>query len=138
MVVLDVCAACQIVAGTTKGKALLSFIGNKERVIVPSHFDVELLNALSKYVRGSKLSYNEVLSRFELIQEMITAHVNIADLSEEVLAESIRLKHDAYDMFYFILARRHNAVLLTVDKRLANLCADNRVSCVHFIETPAD
>ena len=138
MVVLDVCGAYQIAAETQKGKALLSFIGKKERVIVPSHFDVELLNVLSKYVRGGKLSYNEALSRFELIQEMITAHINVADLSEEVLAESIRLKHDAYDMFYFILARRHNAVLLTVDKKLASLCADNRVSCVHFIEKPKD
>lgn len=134
MVILDVCAAYEIASKTEEGRVLKSFISPNEEVLVPTHFYVEFLNALSKYVRGGDITFEKAFSYFKSIDCLITKLVEPKRYAEEVLAESAKLKHPAYDMFYFVLARRHNAVLLTVDKRLANLCADNRVSCVHFVE----
>lgn len=138
MVVLDACAAYNISTKTDKGKALLTFIDVGEKIIVPAHFEVEFVNTLQKYVRNGSISFHQAKHYLNTIKKLITTYVNVDNMSEEVLAESARLKHPAYDIYYFVLARRYNAVLLTTDKRLANLCADNRVSCVHFIEKPRE
>ena len=134
MVVLDACAALEIVQGTVEGKYLLSEVELSEDVIVPSSFYVEVMNALFKNIRGEKMSYDEAVNYFWEISNYVTASVDMKNAYEEVLREASILKHPAYDICYFVLARRHNAVLLTVDKRLADLCAENRVSCVHFVD----
>ena len=134
MVVLDACAALEIVQGTVEGKYLLNEVELSEDVIVPSSFYVEVMNALYKNIRGEKMSYDEAVNYFWEISNYVTASVDMKNAYEEVLREASILKHPAYDICYFVLARRHNAVLLTVDKRLADLCAENRVSCVHFVD----
>ena len=134
MVVLDACAAVEIVQGTPEGQYLRSEVEFSDEVIVPSSFYVEVMNALYKNIRGNKMSYDEAVNYFWEICNFVTASVEMKDAYEEVLREAAIQQHPAYDICYFVLARRHNAVLLTVDKRLANLCADNRVSCVHFVE----
>ena len=132
MVVLDACAALEIVQGTVEGQYLRSEVEFSEDVIVPSSFYVEVMDALYKNIRGGKVSYDEAVNYFWEISQFVTASVDMKDAHEEVLREAAIFQHPAYDICYFVLARRHNAVLLTVDKRLANLCANNRVSCVHF------
>ena len=134
MVVLDACAALEIVQGTPEGNYLRSEVEVSEEVVVPSSFYIEVMNALYKNIRGDKMSYDEAVNYFWEISQFVTATVDMKDAHEEVLREATILQHPAYDICYFILARRHNAVLLTVDKKLANLCADNRVSCVHFVD----
>lgn len=132
MVVLDACAAMDIAVRNIRGKYFLSEIEASDEVIVPSCFYAEFMNTLCKHIRGGNVSYDEAVIFFWEISQLVTASVDMNDAYEEVLREATILQHPAYDICYFILARRHNAVLLTVDKKLANLCADNRVSCVHF------
>ena len=138
MLILDVCAAYEIANNSDEGRVLRSFISPNVDVVVPTHFYVEFLNVLSKYIRGGDLTYEQALSYYDSIDSLITKFVEPKSYAKEVLAEATKLKHPAYDMFYFVLARRYNAVLLTVDKRLADLCAQNRVSCVHFVNDGED
>jgi predicted nucleic acid-binding protein len=44
------------------------------------------------------------------------------DLWKEALGEGIKNSHSIYDMFYAILARRNEGVLITNDKELADIC----------------
>lgn len=132
MVVLDACAAMDIAVRNIRGKYFLSEIEASDEVIVPSCFYAEFMNTLCRHIRGGNVSYDEAVNFFWEISQLVTASVDMNDAHEEVLREATILQHSAYDICYFVLARRHNAVLLTVDKKLANLCADNRVSCVHF------
>lgn len=132
MVVLDACAAMDIAVRNIRGKYFLSEIEASDEIIVPSCFYAEFMNTLCKHIRGGNVSYDEAVIFFWEISQLVTASVDMNDAYEEVLREATILQHPAYDICYFILARRHNAVLLTVDEKLANLCADNRVSCVHF------
>ena len=132
MVVLDACVAMDIAVRNIRGKYFLSEIEASDEIIVPSCFYAEFMNTLCKHIRGGNVSYDEAVIFFWEISQLVTASVDMNDAYEEVLREATILQHPAYDICYFILARRHNAVLLTVDKKLANLCADNRVSCVHF------
>ena len=132
MVVLDACAAMDISVMNVRGKYLRSELENSDEVIVPVSFYTEFMNTLYKHIRGGNISYDEAVNYFWEISHFVTASVDMKDAYEEVLREAAILQHPAYDICYFVLARRHNAILLTSDKRLANLCADNRVSCVHF------
>lgn len=40
-------------------------------------------------------------------------------------------------MFYFVLARRNAATLLTLDKRLNALCEREGVGCIHEVHVPS-
>jgi len=46
----------------------------------------------------------------------------------EVFAESVTYRHPVYDLFYLVLARRQNAILLTNDVKMKNLAKDMRIS----------
>ena len=131
MVILDTCAALEIAQNTEEGIALGKLIYDGEEVIVPSHFYAEFMNALYKYVRGGMFSLETAMRYYKFIASMITNSVDTRNMVDEILSEAVRLKHPAYDMAYFVLARRNYATLLTVDKRLAKLCEENGVSCVH-------
>lgn len=50
---------------------------------------------------------------------------------KEAIAESIRLKHSACDMFYFVLARGNAATLFTLYKKLQDICLANGVNCIY-------
>lgn len=134
MVVLDACAAFQIASESADGKALFASIEKGESIVVPSHFKVEFINTLSKYVRGGYISEETARLYFNKISDLITMQVKVSNVVTEVLHESVRLKHNAYDIVYFVIARRNGATLLTVDKRLAEICEENRVSAVHFFD----
>lgn len=51
-------------------------------------------------------------------------------LQQEALSEGFRLQHSTHDMFYFVLARRMAATLMTADRRLMELCTCNGVDCI--------
>ncbi len=130
MIVLDTCAAVQIALGTQEGLALRSLILEDEEIIVPSHFNVELLSALCKIARGGLILKSNVALYYNAINKIITQRIDSNGFEAEVIHESFRLKHSAYDIFYLILARRNAATLLTVDKKLQKLCLENHVDCV--------
>lgn len=60
--------------------------------------------------------------------DLVDETVELGLLYREALAESLRLGHSVYDMFYFVLARREDATLVTCDRRLDALCEQEGVS----------
>ena len=134
MVVLDVCAALQMALGTKEGCALRALLLEGEEVAVPIHFKVELLNALCKMVRGNMISVSAANDYWQAIDRIVTQRVDIEGFETEIIGQATALKHPAYDVFYFILARRCNATLLTVDKKLQSLCIENHVNCILLID----
>ncbi|MBO4364922.1 MAG: type II toxin-antitoxin system VapC family toxin, partial [Eggerthellaceae bacterium] len=61
----------------------------------------------------------------------------LEELQTEAFRESIRLDHSAYDMFYFVLARRLGATLFTTDRKLQRLCREHGVDCVAELDLDA-
>ena len=49
------------------------------------------------------------------------------DLWKEALGEGIKYNHSIYDMFYAILARRNDAILITNDNKLAKISAEMKI-----------
>ena len=134
MIVLDVCAAIEIASGTPDGKALENSICEGETVIVPNYFYIELSNTLYKCIRGKLFTADQATRMLSFVKTIVTAEVDVKEMLPEIISESLQLKHPTYDIGYFVLARRNGATLLTVDKRLAEICEENRVSAVHFVD----
>ena len=130
MIVLDCSAALAISRFQPEGLRLRSFIERNERVIVPELFHVEVVHALLKYVRGGHFDPMKATSLLGEIMSLVDEFVPMADLDLEVMGESQRLGHPSYDLYYFVLARRRAATLLTLDRRLNRLCSRHGVDCV--------
>lgn len=130
MIVLDCNAAVEIARGSKDGSALAALMLDGERTIAPRCFSFELANVASKYVRGGYLTQEAALEMAKQASELVDEYQNDEGAWTEVVAESIRLGHAAYDLFYFVLARRNAATLFTLDRKLQRLCRENGVNCV--------
>jgi predicted nucleic acid-binding protein len=120
--VLDVSAAMQILQRTSRGVAFINALMNCDKVVAPTLYIAELSNAIWKSARKIKGS-------FDLYRQMAEDGVDFVDeYADEgaMWAEALRAAHEhdhpAYDLFYAILAHRHDAVLLTCDEKLLALC----------------
>lgn len=130
MIVLDCSAAINMLAETPEGKGLAALLLEGEAVISPAFFCAEITHVLETRVRGGYASKGKVQAMGRMCLALVDEFVPDADLWEEALTESLRLKHSSYDLFYFVLARRKGATLFTLDRRLQELCLDNGVDCV--------
>lgn len=134
MIVLDCSAAVDISRGTPEGLALMSLMRPGEEVIAPHLLQCEAANALWKYVHAGRMSKEEASDCLTNALALVTEFRDMRALLPEVFAESIRLDHPAYDLFYFVFARRNDATMYTLDKKLIALCEEHGVDCVHPVE----
>lgn len=133
MIVLDCNAVVAVAQDTLEGRALMNLMLEGERAIAPQLLVNELTNVIAKYVRGGYLETEEALRMGRNAYDLVDEFVDGDDFWEEVCTESIRLQHPAYDLYYFVLARRTASTLFTLDKRLQELCLDNGVDCVYLM-----
>ena len=130
MIVLDCSAAFAIAQNTVEGQALAQLVCQGERVVAPTLFRAEAANVAFRLARQlerpAALVFEELRDALSLVDE----YVDEQDMVLEAASEAVRLGHSAYDMFYFVLARRRGATLFTLDRKLAKLCAANGVSCI--------
>jgi predicted nucleic acid-binding protein len=120
--VLDASAAIQIVLKKEKAKHFTKYYEKANWVIAPELFIPEITNVLWKYYKAKFFGTEEcrqfVSDSISLADEFFESR----DLWTEVLGESIKYNHSAYDLFYLVLARRNNAILLSNDMDLIKLC----------------
>lgn len=128
MIVLDASAATAIVQPTDNADFFRQRAGQEE-AIAPTLFHAEVDNVQWKYVRAGQADFKTAAMRAFTATELVDRFFDNRELYVEAFGESVRLNHPAYDMFYFVLARRYNATLFTVDKALARLCLSEGVSC---------
>lgn len=88
-----------------------------ETVLVPAHFDAEVLSAVLRLIRHEELTSERgqlaLLGAARLPAERVALRTLLPG------AFALRDRCSAYDAFYVALARRSSAVLLTSDAPLA-------------------
>ena len=131
MIVFDCNAAVEMARGTEYGNALACLIGDDEKSIAPCFFTYELANVMGKYLRGGRVGRSDSL-RLGRTASGLVDEFQEEDGWEEVMLESVKLDHSAYDLFYYLLAQRNGATLFTLDKKLQNLCLSNGIDCVYL------
>ena len=133
-VVLDSSVATQIVLGSADGRAMQSFIMEGEEVFAPDLLQIECANGFWKYVHANKLSVAQANEYYQDAIGLVSRYVRQNDLMDEVLATAAKLDHSVYDIIYLVLARRMVATLMTLDRKLIELCKREGVDCVEPIE----
>lgn len=116
--VLDTNVAFEIAFSGLRADEYRKILENASSVIVPDLYKSEITNVLWQYVRAGHLDEQNAKILMIDLMNLVDNYVGAEENSVESLHEAIRLNHSTYDMFYFTLARRFGAVLLTMDKKL--------------------
>jgi len=120
--VLDVSAAIEILLKKEKSDLFGKIYQDASWIIAPELFIAEISNVLWKYQKANILSHNECFQYTETGISLIDDYCDLKDIWKEAQGEGIKNSHSVYDMYYAILARRNDAILLTNDKQLAAIC----------------
>jgi len=127
IVVLDANAGIEIALDLPRASQFNLFVESADKVITSNLYKAEIANVIWKYVKAGLIPKSSASEKLELAQGLIDEFVDCSENNDESLNESIRIGHSVYDMLYFTLARRTGAKMLTVDKKLKEICEKSGV-----------
>lgn len=93
-------------------------IDEADVVLAPDTYPAEITNVFWKYGHLAELPQDTCQKGISYCLDLVDDYIGTQHLCREVFSESIRSKHSAYDIFYLIVARRNDAVILTRDSRM--------------------
>lgn len=125
--VLDVSGAIEIILQKQKKDLFNDRYKNAAWVVAPDLYVSELSNVLWKYYKAGVINHEECIQFVEDGINMVDDFFDGRELWKEALGEGLRNNHSIYDMYYLVLARRNDAVLITNDGPLADLCNNLRI-----------
>jgi predicted nucleic acid-binding protein len=122
IIVLDVSAAIEIVLQKEKKELFNNIYKKGTWIIAPDLFIAEITNVLWKYHKAKVISHEDCIQYVQDGIDMIDDFIDARELWKESLAEGIKNNHSIYDMYYLVLARRNDAILITNDGPLSEIC----------------
>jgi len=125
--VIDVSAAVEILLLKERGADYKERLANASWVLAPDLFHPEIANVFWKCCRANIVSHEESIQLTEDGISMVDDFTSGGELWKEALGEGIKYKHSIYDMFYTVLARRNDAVLITRDNQLAETASEMKI-----------
>ena len=128
IVVLDVSAAIEILFQKVKKGMFDVTYREATWVLAPDLFVPEISNVLWKYYRAKVITHDECIQFVDDGINMIDDFIDSRELRKEALGEGIKNNHSIYDLYYFVLARRNDATLITNDGPLASMCREQKIS----------
>lgn len=128
-VVLDASAALELISKREKAELIETYLLHSDLIISSDLYKAECANAIWKMTKAGMVKHDDLSTILEKCNKLVYSFVDIKENSAESLFEAVRLNHPTYDMLYFTLARRTGAILLTMDRRLTQLCKDNGIDC---------
>ncbi len=128
IVVLDASAAIEIALGATNAEIFGKYLHDADIVIAPNVYPSEICNVFWKYATFSDLDPVKAQKGIDFCIDLVDEYVDTAPMWREVFAESVKYRHPVYDLFYLVLARRQNAILLTNDEKMKKLAKDMKIA----------
>ena len=116
--VLDTSAAAAIVLQRRGSDPLVTAVQDADLVLVPQLFVAEIVNTFWKYHHLHDMPLPDCQAALEdaiALPDEIVAH---EALYREVFGMACQSSSPAYDMFFLVLARRNDALLVTADVKL--------------------
>lgn len=116
--VIDASAAVEVILQRDSSETLMTLLAEAEWVIAPTVYVAEMSNVFWKYQNFTDLSQEDCENHLDASIALPDDLINDKELYREAFKLGCTLDHSIYDMLYLVLARRHNATLLTMDKKL--------------------
>jgi len=127
IVVLDASAAIEIALNKSSARLFQDTLLESDLVIAPDTYPSEITNVFWKYVSFSEIEQAKCEKGIDYCLDLVDDFIDTKNICREVFLESLNTKHSSYDVFYLIVARRHNAVLLTKDKKMISIAKQLRI-----------
>ncbi|MDR1589207.1 MAG: type II toxin-antitoxin system VapC family toxin [Oscillospiraceae bacterium] len=124
---IDVCGALEILLRKEKADMFGKILQEAELIITPDLYISELTNTLWKYHRANILTKDECIQYIQDGINYVDKFVNSKELWQEAFSEGINNNHSIYDMFYMVVTRRNDGILITNDSVLATICRNNNI-----------
>lgn len=128
IVVIDASAAAEVILQRDQSASLISIIAEADWVIAPTVYIAEMTNVFWKYQKHTDLSESDCEQHLDHAIALPDDFINDRDLYREAYKLGCTIDHSTYDMLYLILARRQNAILLTMDKKLRLKAKESNVT----------
>ena len=127
--VLDASAAVAVALNKSINEETILILKNSEYIIAPDIFVSEVTNTFWKYHQFDDLPVLECEFLLNNTLKLVDEIIESKTLYKEAFAFSCQVGHSIYDILYLITARRHNALLLSLDVKL------NKIAKKHSIKT---
>jgi predicted nucleic acid-binding protein len=124
---IDVCGAMEILLRKEKAEKFSKIVQEATLIIAPDLYISELTNTLWKYNRANILTKDECVQYIKDGINYVDKFIDSKELWQEAFSEGINNNHSIYDMFYMVVARRNDGVLITNDSVLATICKKNNI-----------
>jgi len=129
IVVLDASGAAEISEKTQVGVDFINIIMQAEKVLAPDLYIAEIGNYMWKACRKDKDNADLYVEMAKDCIDYIDEFESAAELWREALQMAQAQDHAIYDMLYATLARRNDAILLTMDRKLRDICKKLSIRC---------
>ncbi len=129
-VVIDASAAIGLVLAFPGAERFAAPLEQADLVAAPDLYVAEVCNALWKYRQAELLPAPRCEQAVEQVMGLPDRIEPGSSLHVEAFALACRHRHPVYDALYLVLARRNNAVLLTLDRRLAALAEQLEIEVI--------
>ena len=126
--VLDASAALEVVLQRKRAAHFRKHLAEASWVIAPDLFVSEVTNAFWKYYQFTDLPKDTCEAGIDAALSLPDDLIATVELARETFALACLTGRSAYDTFYLTLARRHDALLLTLDEELKAIAAKHAVS----------
>ena len=124
---IDVCGAMEILLQKEKAVKFSKVLQEAALVIAPDLYISELTNTFWKYYRANILTKDECVQYIKDGINYVDKFIDAKELWQEAFSEGINNNHSIYDMFYMVVTRRNDGILITNDSVLATICKDNNI-----------
>lgn len=116
--VLDASAAIEIALSRESSILFQELLSGSDLVIAPDTYPSEITNVFWKYASFAEIEQEKCEKGIDYCLDLIDDYIDTRSICREVFLESVNTGHSAYDIFYLVVARRHNAILITKDKKM--------------------
>ena len=130
IIVLDASAAIEIALNKESGKLFQEILLESDLVIAPDTFPSEITNVFWKYAFHSNMEKEKCEKGIDYCLDLIDDYIDTKSICREVFFESINNEHSSYDIFYLIVARRHNATIITKDKKMIKIANQLKIKVI--------
>jgi predicted nucleic acid-binding protein len=121
IIVLDASAAIEIALNKESGKIYQEILLESDLVIAPDTFPSEITNVFWKYGFHSNMEKEKCEKLIDYCLDLVDDYIDTKSICREVFFESMNNEHSSYDIFYLVVARRHNAAIITKDKKMITI-----------------
>ena len=130
ILVLDTSAVIEVVLNRPRSSEIIEAISLSDAVITSDLYRAEVGNVLLKYFRAGFIDERDLYGMIGYSDNIVDTYESIEEHLSMAIEHSLKFNHSVYDMLYLSIAIKHNAILVTLDKRLGEIARLNDLDVI--------